>query len=402
MSVSERSKASSARSIELDILRGFAILLVLGLHSPGERGASGVLRPLDGFLHQFGWTGVDLFFVLSGFLIGRLLFLEIQAHGALDVKRFLVRRAFRIWPGYYAFLLFAVIRDAFRLQGGLGESFQSMLPAFVHLQNFIGVPREHLWTLAVEEHFYLALPFLLAYLARKMATRLTVHAVPYICLAISLTCLAVRIVLKLNTDVDIRALFSMDALFFGVYLAYLSVYHAGVLRTIASYRKTIFVVSALLLAPALYPNAAFRFTVAVTCIYLGYGLLLVTFVHALPGRDIVEQFKSTSLARLVAVIGTYSFSIYLWHIDAGYPVYEVTRDFGRSLGLPGELTWLLHTAGFMIGAILPGVAMSLLIEGPALRVRERLFPSRHGNVGTIVERKTAPEPLKEPSPNGAQ
>lgn len=382
-SSSDRSETSSARSIELDILRGLAILLVLGIHSPGERGFSGLLRPFDGFMHQFGWTGVDLFFVLSGFLIGRLLFTEIQAKGALDVKRFVVRRAFRIWPGFYAFLLFVVFRDAFQLPGGLLESFRSMLPAFVHIQNLVGVSREQLWTLAVEEHFYLALPFLLAFLARKSSGRLTVHAIPYICLATCVACLALRTVLALKTNVDVRALLSMDALFFGVFLAYLSIYHPGVLRAIAEYRKIILVASVMLLATALNQQPVFRLTIAATCIYLGYGFLLVTFVHTLPRRDMVEKFKSTSLARVVASIGVYSFSIYLWHMDAGHPFYELTRGIGRAIGLPNELIWVFHTAGFMTGAILVGVVMSLLIEGPALRLREAIFPSRHGTVSAI-------------------
>src|SRR5690348_13300609 len=94
-----------SRMVQLDFLRGVAILLVLGRHSVISQRDAGFLRPLATAWHRIGWTGVDLFFVLSGFLVGGLLFKELRKSSHLDVRRFLIRRAFKIWPSYYAFLV---------------------------------------------------------------------------------------------------------------------------------------------------------------------------------------------------------------------------------------------------------------------------------------------------------
>src|SRR5690242_15756489 len=94
-----------SRSLQLDFLRGIAILLVLFSHAPiGSR--SGIFTHLTGAMVRFGWTGVDLFFVLSGFLVGGLIFAELRKGARFDAKRFLIRRGFKIWPAYAIFIAF--------------------------------------------------------------------------------------------------------------------------------------------------------------------------------------------------------------------------------------------------------------------------------------------------------
>src|ERR1700730_5300453 len=87
---------TAERNQSLDILRCVAVLLVLGIHVPHYR-----------LWARVGWTGVDLFFVLSGFLISGLLFRDYQEHGSIDWKRFLIRRGFKIYSSYYIFLAVA-------------------------------------------------------------------------------------------------------------------------------------------------------------------------------------------------------------------------------------------------------------------------------------------------------
>src|SRR5437763_1037392 len=86
---------AGGRIQQLDFLRGVAILLVLVYHWVFPPSDAGLLRPIMEGIERFGWSGVDLFFVLSGFLIGGLLFKEIQKTGRLDVKRFLIRRGLK-------------------------------------------------------------------------------------------------------------------------------------------------------------------------------------------------------------------------------------------------------------------------------------------------------------------
>jgi peptidoglycan/LPS O-acetylase OafA/YrhL len=134
--------STPSRVLQLDVLRGAAILLVLGAHAPSVApGWSGKLRPLDAFIHRFGWTGVDLFFVLSGFLIGGLLFAELKKYGRLDVRRFLIRRALRIWPPYYILLIVVLIRMTIQPGSTLEYAWSKTWVAFVHIQNFVECPR---------------------------------------------------------------------------------------------------------------------------------------------------------------------------------------------------------------------------------------------------------------------
>src|SRR5689334_22927959 len=92
------------RSLQIDMLRGIAILLVLGAHYVVVPSDLGVFQPLADAWRRIGWAGVDLFFVLSGFLVSGLLFAEYQKKQNVDVRRFVIRRGFKIWPPYFACL----------------------------------------------------------------------------------------------------------------------------------------------------------------------------------------------------------------------------------------------------------------------------------------------------------
>src|SRR5271165_4056899 len=94
---------ADGRVLSLDVLRALAVLLVLGRHmdlSPAD--VPGVMRGVAATWYRGGWIGVDLFFVLSGFLVSGLLFREYRRHNSLAVPRFLVRRGFRIYPAFFA------------------------------------------------------------------------------------------------------------------------------------------------------------------------------------------------------------------------------------------------------------------------------------------------------------
>src|ERR1700722_10605884 len=85
------------RSVELDFVRGVAILLVIGFHAVSPKTPYAFFEGLDATLKSVGWSGVDLFFVLSGFLVGGVLLSEYKKTGGIDVKRFIVRRGLKIW-----------------------------------------------------------------------------------------------------------------------------------------------------------------------------------------------------------------------------------------------------------------------------------------------------------------
>src|SRR4051794_7498562 len=95
--------APGGRRLDLDVVRGVAILLTLGWHFGGPSGTA-VLDVLQWPGRMFGWAGVDLFFVLSGFLMGRIVLGEHAGTGGFDGRRFTVRRVLKLWPVLYLFL----------------------------------------------------------------------------------------------------------------------------------------------------------------------------------------------------------------------------------------------------------------------------------------------------------
>ena len=169
----------SKRNPNLDALRGLAILLVFLFHYGGGLQSPHLAVRLLGYLTQTGWTGVTLFFALSGFLITGQLWDALQSPHPHWLRNFYLRRALRILPLYYAVLLLAAI-------GCVAVGFQFIelghlvlyalflqdLPVFSNLVSSADIPAVfplyHLWSLAVEEQFYLLWPALL-FLAAKPA-----------------------------------------------------------------------------------------------------------------------------------------------------------------------------------------------------------------------------------------
>jgi peptidoglycan/LPS O-acetylase OafA/YrhL len=143
----------------LDLLRALAIIVVVLYHA----GIMGF--PLPGGVHRFGWIGVDLFFVLSGYLIGGQLLAPLVRGERFNLGRFFVRRALRILPAYFCVLAIYALLPSWR-------EYPEMFPLWKFLlsvQNIGlrgGTAFSHAWSLAVEDQFYLLLPLVLLCLIR--------------------------------------------------------------------------------------------------------------------------------------------------------------------------------------------------------------------------------------------
>jgi peptidoglycan/LPS O-acetylase OafA/YrhL len=152
----------------LDLLRALAITLVFVGHTIFSYGPTLLTAPL-----QFGGTGVDLFFLLSGWLIGSQLFAEHKKHGSIDIKRFWIRRWMRTFPAYFA-VLFFTLGQLYLTK----DNVQNPLPYFTFTQNYFGtLPYFSVsWSLAVEEQFYLAIAPIIALLfyLKKKSIHLTI------------------------------------------------------------------------------------------------------------------------------------------------------------------------------------------------------------------------------------
>jgi peptidoglycan/LPS O-acetylase OafA/YrhL len=172
----------SKRIIQLDGLRGIAVLLVVAYHYIDLQYDKMDMQTVSRFekilihLTSVGWFGVDLFFVLSGFLIGSILLKNTGSPNFF--KTFYLRRFFRIIPIYYVLLIIFGLLKISSLYQPDASVFEKDIPLiyyFVFLQNFamgfyhtfgpIGLGAT--WSLAVEEQFYLIIPVLIYYIKSK-------------------------------------------------------------------------------------------------------------------------------------------------------------------------------------------------------------------------------------------
>ncbi|HEX4696525.1 MAG TPA: acyltransferase [Candidatus Udaeobacter sp.] len=142
----------------LDLLRALAIIVVVIYHA----GIMGF--PLPGRLHRWGWIGVDLFFVLSGYLIGGQLLAELARNRRLNLGGFYARRVLRIMPAYFAILAIYFLLPSWREYPDMAQPLWKFLASVQNVSLHGGTAFSHAWSLAVEDQFYLALPFLLLFL----------------------------------------------------------------------------------------------------------------------------------------------------------------------------------------------------------------------------------------------
>ena len=162
----------NARNAGLDILRASAIVLVVNAHTASTLKASGSWA-------AFGWGGhgVDLFFVLSGWLLGYQLCRELRDKGTLNIKRFWLRRWLRTIPAYYAVLIATYAWQLYRFGWEvLDARFLIFIQNYLPKIPYFGVS----WSLCVEEYFYLAVAPTILLVYRFRWTRLLI--VPFLLL----------------------------------------------------------------------------------------------------------------------------------------------------------------------------------------------------------------------------
>jgi peptidoglycan/LPS O-acetylase OafA/YrhL len=317
------------RNQQIDVLRGLAILLVLGRHNGYYE-----------LWHRVGWIGVDLFFVLSGFLISGLLFSEYKATGAISFSRFFIRRGFKIYPAYYFFLLLLLPFTFHHITLADATFTQSYLPAFWG----------HGWSLAIEEHFYIALPLLLI-LCIRLAPKTSFSWIPLAMPIVAGCCLLMRIRVGSEHFLNSTHL-RFDALFAGVTLGWFWHFRR---QSFSIARQNWLAVIGLALASGAFYSPEFSFwmyTVGLSANLLGFSCLLVWALN------------TPTLGKLMplSAIGFYSYSIYLWH----WPIAQMFESL-----VPSNVVTFWLYVGTCIGV---GTMMARLIEGPSLKIRDRYFP----------------------------
>jgi peptidoglycan/LPS O-acetylase OafA/YrhL len=384
--VTTARKNISGRLIYLDVLRAVAILLVLGHHTPTELKRDDFGFWLFNLWRRGGWAGVDLFFVLSGFLIGSILLLEVAETGTLDAKRFWIRRVFKIWPCYFVFLLVNSVHRLIRFPGGFAQRAQDLIiatwPNWLHIQNYTGYwgsPFGHTWSLAVEEHFYLILPIILEWILVRRPMKLTI-VFPRILIAVILLCPLVRLVTAVlypdfnnfwihQAPTHLR----VDSLTSGVLLAWFVVRAPHKLEWLRAWSGVLFVVGLLTFLPAfIIPRESFfMLTLGFSLEAFGAACLVCwAWMESNNASKYPPPRLLRSLTQCLAYVGLFSYSIYLWHEPYGRAVAL------RVYGVHGShYDYAITMLVFIIGAVVLGIVSYKLIESPFLSLRNAWFPT---------------------------
>ena len=376
----ESPPAPTARRLDLDVVRGVAIVLALGWHFSPRSSGNAVLDAVQWPGHTFGWAGVDLFFVLSGFLMGQLVLRERARTGRFDGRRFTARRMLRLWPVLYVFLAVYAFAGDDPVTSYLWQN-------ALHLQNYAGSSLEHLWSLAVEEHFYLLLAVLFPLFARR---RGSVRPLVAVLIGVLVASLALRGIAVAHGVSDVRVQwrthFRMDALAAGVLLSVLRVHAPAAFDRLVARRWLWAAATAtgICFLAAVTKGSPLGSTLGYTVAYLT-GAAFLLLLH---GAAWVP--RAGWLTRPVAALGRHAYGIYVWHVLAAELVLDLLP--GMDYGSSGPAA----QAAKFGAAITAGVLATLLLERPVLRLRDRLVPT--ARPAEPMREESAVRLLREPEP----
>ena len=350
----------------LDGIRAIAVAAVLLYHAE-----------LAAF--QGGFLGVDVFFALSGFLITRLLVAEFEATGAISLKEFYVRRARRLLPAMLAVVVFVVVATALLVQDAAHQTREDAVAALVYLSNwwFIASDQsyfatwgrppllQHLWSLAIEEQFYVLWPMIVVTILKLVGG----YALVLIALAGSFLSSAWMAWLSWQRDyptVDAsRAYFGTDTHSMGLLLG-AALGAAGPnaeLPAPAAIKRWMPTISA---AALLLMTASFAFIGENSrALYLGgfLGVSIATVVLIYSTTRHANPTSALLSSRLFRWIGDRSYGLYIWH----WPIYAMTRP-GIDFPLPASIVIVIR------------LALTVVVAQASYVILE--MPFRRGMIGT--------------------
>ena len=330
------------------------------------------LNPVLATLHRLapiGERGVDLFFVLSGFLITGIL-LRTKARPRY-FKNFFMRRSLRIFPLYFAALAFFVgIFPLVASPSPFDTAFKEQLYLWTYLTNvrmswlnqWCFGPLDHFWSLAVEEHFYLAWPFAVYLLSTKWLLRLSIGIIAVVGIA--------RTICAMNpafdVAVDVLTLFRCDSLCFGVVLAILMHQRVSI-RWIEGFAK--WVLPVLLVMAVTLAVVGTRALTLPSTLWPAIWAILLSLLVTRPTGHLLSRMTTNSLLRW---LGKYSYGMYVVQLPLLSIVNLNWILKATSAGNNGQLVVQLCYVPMMLAlSMLLGYLSYHLLEKHFLRFKQR-------------------------------
>jgi peptidoglycan/LPS O-acetylase OafA/YrhL len=364
----------------LDHLRAFAIIFVFLYHY-------GILFPHPGWVNnigKFGWSGVDLFFVLSGYLIASQLFKNIAQQKNVAVKEFFIKRFFRIIPIYLVvvalYFLFPFLRER--------ESPAPLWKYLTFTQNIgLDVSKQgtfsHAWSLCIEEQFYLLLPFILVALMHFKILKKGY----WILVVLFIAGIIIRSISYRNFVGDMDWLnwykwiyyptwTRLDGLLVGVSIAALLQFKPNVSYRILKYGNWLLLISLVIFAfTYFFCSAEESFSAAVfgfPLVDIAYGFIVLS---ALSSKSFLYKYESKVTAKIAGL----SYGIYLIHKI----VIHVTQTQLTKFDLQdtGNAMFFICIGTVLIASII----LNEVIEKPFLRLRKRILRSKKTELSKATE-----------------
>jgi peptidoglycan/LPS O-acetylase OafA/YrhL len=322
-------------------------------------------------VNTIGQTGVDLFFVLSGFLITRILLNDRKS--PFYFRNFYIKRSLRIFPLYYFFLLFYLFVNPLLLGNSL-PTFSEYWWWFAYLQNipptfgFSSFGPGHYWSLAVEEHFYLAWPLLVFIFRRR--------GLMVVSLAMILFSFGLRYFFLANDLSPFYFTFTrLDALSLGTILALVE----PILLSRAEFgRKILPVVLIAWIIPLFFAyvvftgSAAFLVQLVKYPLIAGFYFLLIGFLIIMPTHSLIVRIFSS---RVAVYIGGISYGLYVYHGTCFHWFERLSPDLPLMISMP---------CSFLVSIAVAHISFKLL-EKPFLRLKKRLI--KHGSNKSVLDNR---------------
>lgn len=365
--INTHSPKTEWRFHELDGVRGIAVLMVLFYHYlfiPFQNLSWRFPANLLVKSNQGGWTGVHLFFILSGFLITRILLHSKSSPSYF--QRFYLKRVLRIFPAYF-FAIFLLVLF------GFSQNYLTLSALFLsNFAPYFGIPMEYpaFWTLSVEEHFYLVWPFLVFHLSPKQLS--------VVCwIGILLGPLLRAYCHLTGITMGYETWFSMESLCFGTFIALKFEACKGQSRSLNRLGVRFLLASMILFLSTIWFGLVSRQSFVGTTFQLVFLDLLFSGLFLLVLGFRSTQWTAWLLHPSLKFFGKISFSLYLLH-PLALMIWEQHRLFFDATVPFDAGTWpyaIYRTVLLTLASTAISYFSYLVIESPAQKAKTRLVPA---------------------------